>query len=86
MWELIWAGPFGLSSWFAGLEFIDRKNRERSGETMRQVIDTFDVITELISPATTHGSSNDPMLINVMVEHNKAGRVLGTKVCVLMLK
>lgn len=36
--ELIWAGPFGLSSWFAGLEFIDRKNRERSGETMRHVI------------------------------------------------
>ena len=36
--ELIWAGPFGISSWFAGLEFIDRKNRERSSETMRHVI------------------------------------------------
>lgn len=37
--ELIWAGPFGLSSWFAGLEFVDRKNRQQSGETMRHVVE-----------------------------------------------
>jgi len=33
--ELIWALPFGLTAWLAGVEFIDRKNRERSSETMR---------------------------------------------------
>lgn len=36
--ELIWAGPFGPSSWFAGVEFVDRKNRERSAETMRHIM------------------------------------------------
>ena len=35
--ELIWAGPFGSSSWLAGVEFVDRKNRERAKETMAQV-------------------------------------------------
>jgi lysophosphatidate acyltransferase len=33
--ELIWVLPFGLTAWLAGVEFIDRKNRERSSETMR---------------------------------------------------
>jgi len=33
--ELIWALPFGLTAWLAGVEFIDRKNRERSSKTMR---------------------------------------------------
>lgn len=36
--ELIWAGPFGPSSWCAGVEFVDRKNRERSAETMRYIM------------------------------------------------
>ena len=36
--ELIWAGPFGSSSWLAGVEFIDRKNREQSSETMRHIL------------------------------------------------
>lgn len=35
--ELIWAGPFGPSSWLAGVEFVDRKNREKSSETMRHI-------------------------------------------------
>jgi lysophosphatidate acyltransferase len=35
--ELIWVLPFGLSAWLAGLEYVDRKNRERSSETMRQL-------------------------------------------------
>ncbi|CAF1280761.1 unnamed protein product [Adineta steineri] len=35
--ELIWALPFGFAAWLTGLEFVDRKNRERSSETMRQV-------------------------------------------------
>lgn len=35
--EIIWAGPFGISSWFAGVEFVDRKNRDRSIETMRHI-------------------------------------------------
>ncbi|CAF1275960.1 unnamed protein product [Adineta steineri] len=37
--ELMFAGPFGSSSWLAGVEFIDRKNRERSTETMRQIME-----------------------------------------------
>ena len=36
--ELIWAGPFGSSSWLAGVEFVDRKNRHRSSETMRHIL------------------------------------------------
>lgn len=32
--ELILAGPFGPGSWLAGVEFVDRKNRERAKETM----------------------------------------------------
>jgi lysophosphatidate acyltransferase len=36
--ELIWAGPFGPSSWLAGIEFIDRKNRQRSSETMHHIM------------------------------------------------
>ena len=35
--ELLWAGPFGLTAWLAGLEYVDRKNRARSSETMRQL-------------------------------------------------
>ncbi|CAF1436172.1 unnamed protein product [Adineta ricciae] len=35
--ELFYAFPFGLTAWLAGLEYVDRKNRERSSETMRQV-------------------------------------------------
>jgi lysophosphatidate acyltransferase len=36
--ELIWVGPFGSSSWLAGVEFIDRKNREKSSEKMRHIM------------------------------------------------
>lgn len=36
--ELIWAGPFGPSSWLAGTEFVDRKNRQRATETMAQIM------------------------------------------------
>jgi lysophosphatidate acyltransferase len=36
--ELIWAGPFGLGSWLAGVEFIDRKNRQKSIETMHHIM------------------------------------------------
>jgi lysophosphatidate acyltransferase len=36
--ELIWAGPSGSSSWLAGVEFVDRKNRHRSSETMRHIL------------------------------------------------
>lgn len=32
--ELIWALPFGFTAWLAGVEFVDRKNRVRSSETM----------------------------------------------------
>jgi lysophosphatidate acyltransferase len=37
--EIMWAGPFGSSSWFAGVEFIDRKNRQQSSETMRLIME-----------------------------------------------
>ncbi|CAF1014269.1 unnamed protein product [Rotaria sordida] len=33
--ELFWALPFGFTAWLAGVEYVDRKNRERSSETMR---------------------------------------------------
>ncbi len=36
--ELMWAGPFGSSSWLAGVEFVDRKNRHQSSETMRHIL------------------------------------------------
>ena len=36
--ELIWAGPFGPSSWLSGVEFVDRTNRERANEKMRQLM------------------------------------------------
>jgi lysophosphatidate acyltransferase len=36
--ELLWTGPFGLGSWLAGVEFVDRKNRERSSETMVEIM------------------------------------------------
>ncbi|UJR09656.1 hypothetical protein I4U23_013890 [Adineta vaga] len=35
--ELIWALPFGFSAWLAGLEYVDRKNRDKSTETMQHV-------------------------------------------------
>jgi lysophosphatidate acyltransferase len=35
--ELIWAGPFGPSSWLAGVEFVDRKNRQRAIETLNRL-------------------------------------------------
>ncbi|CAF1279125.1 unnamed protein product [Adineta ricciae] len=37
--ELLWAGPFGPSSWLAGVEFVDRKNRQRAAETMKNLIE-----------------------------------------------
>ena len=37
--ELLWAGPFGPSSWLAGVEFVDRKNRQRAAETMQNLIE-----------------------------------------------
>ena len=33
--EIFWALPFGFTAWLAGVEYVDRKNRERSSETMR---------------------------------------------------
>ncbi len=36
--EISWAGPFGLSSWLAGVEFINRKNRQQSTETMHHIM------------------------------------------------
>ena len=36
--ELLYTGPFGSSSWLAGLEFVDRKNRQQSSEKMRHVM------------------------------------------------
>jgi lysophosphatidate acyltransferase len=33
--ELSWALPFGFTAWLAGVEYVDRKNRERASETMR---------------------------------------------------
>lgn len=35
--ELFWALPFGFTAWLAGVEYVDRKNRERSGKTMREL-------------------------------------------------
>jgi lysophosphatidate acyltransferase len=35
--ELLRAVPLGSSAWLCGLTFVDRKNRERSSETMRQL-------------------------------------------------
>ncbi|CAF4505098.1 unnamed protein product [Rotaria socialis] len=36
--ELLLAGPFGIGSWLAGVEFIDRNNRQRASETMSQIM------------------------------------------------
>ncbi len=33
--ELVWALPFGFTAWLAGVEYVDRKSRERSSETMK---------------------------------------------------
>ncbi|CAF2719519.1 unnamed protein product [Rotaria sp. Silwood2] len=35
--ELFWALPFGFTAWLAGVEYVDRKSRERSSETMRNL-------------------------------------------------
>lgn len=35
--ELFWALPFGFTAWLAGVEYVDRKNRERASETLRQL-------------------------------------------------
>ena len=32
--ELIYAGPFGLAAWLAGVIFVDRKNRIKAQEAM----------------------------------------------------
>ncbi len=32
--ELIWTGPFGLTSWLSGVTFIDRLHRDKSRKTM----------------------------------------------------
>ncbi|UJR36445.1 hypothetical protein I4U23_029168 [Adineta vaga] len=37
--ELIWAGPFGPSAWLSGIEFVDRKSRQRSIETMKYIVE-----------------------------------------------
>ncbi|XP_078686357.1 1-acyl-sn-glycerol-3-phosphate acyltransferase alpha-like [Branchiostoma floridae x Branchiostoma belcheri] len=34
--ELLWAGPFGISSWLCGTIFIDRLNPEKARDTMDQ--------------------------------------------------
>ena len=36
--EILWAGPFGPSSWLAGVEFVDRNNRSNSTATMKQLM------------------------------------------------
>lgn len=33
--ELMWAGPFGLAAYFCGTVFIDRLNREKAVDTMK---------------------------------------------------
>ena len=35
--ELIWAFPFGLTAWLAGIEYVDRQNRQESSKTMQKL-------------------------------------------------
>ena len=35
--ELIWALPFGLTAWLAGLEYVNRKDRQQASQTMQNL-------------------------------------------------
>lgn len=35
--ELIWALPFGFTAWLAGLEYVNRKNRQQANQTMQNL-------------------------------------------------
>jgi len=46
---------------------------------LKQVIDSFDLITDLIHKAHQQSSPHDIFAINILLEHSKAGRVVGQK-------
>ncbi|CAF0822710.1 unnamed protein product [Didymodactylos carnosus] len=37
--ELLYAGPFGISAWLAGVEFVNRMNSEQAAKTMKNMME-----------------------------------------------
>lgn len=45
-----------------------------------QVVEAFDLVSDILYTNYMHGNPGDPFTFHVMIEHAKAGRVVGPKV------
>ena len=47
---------------------------------MQHVLDAFDIISELLCTMHVHNITTPTFLLQLLIEHNKAGRIIGNKV------
>lgn len=48
--------------------------------TFIQVVEAFDLVSEILYNNHMHSTPNEPFTFHVMIDHTKAGRVVGSKV------
>ena len=53
--------------------------------TSEQVSDAFDLFSEILYASYTQTPGNDPFSVHTLIDHKKAGRVVGTKVGRILL-
>lgn len=47
---------------------------------MQHVLDAFDIISELLFTMHAHNLTSPTFLMQLLIEHNKAGKIIGNKV------
>ena len=49
---------------------------------MQHVLDAFDIISELLYTMHAHNITSPTFLMQLLIEHNKAGKIIGNKVTI----
>lgn len=50
-----------------------------------QVVEAFDLVSDILYTNYMHSNPGDPFTFHVMIEHAKAGRVVGPKVRIVSI-
>eukprot|EP00604_Paraphysomonas_vestita_P003230 CAMPEP_0174821448 /NCGR_PEP_ID=MMETSP1107-20130205/8138_1 /TAXON_ID=36770 /ORGANISM="Paraphysomonas vestita, Strain GFlagA" /LENGTH=436 /DNA_ID=CAMNT_0016038469 /DNA_START=81 /DNA_END=1391 /DNA_ORIENTATION=- len=62
-----------------GTEVSDEKRLLVISGTFIQVVEAFDLVSEILYNNHMHSTPNEPFTFHVMIDHTKAGRVVGSK-------
>lgn len=62
-----------------GTEVSDEKRLLVISGTFVQVVEAFDLVSEILYNNHMHSNPNEPFTFHVMIDHTKAGRVVGSK-------